>query len=715
MKRFSIVIILFTIYNVYCQSTNLDAESRAFLFHVVKKSPILNMNLGQAFEYDGPIIYFQDSTINYDSIEKIIIKQPEKLIIRNELIENAPKGLLSEIANKTAIWSLNTGLNDSRLNKLGTRQYLVEKYLIDFHEKISSRIKRHKSYTRLFYPDLSPLFNPGISLYDRDLLLQLIGFTDVNLRKDILEKQNESIVKVVESESRNIFKMLGGSFKIFDNVLMAAGDGSYTSGLLDEKEKDLDGNWNKGLPKAVGLFPYQLEILNGEVSPLRISSSVLENIQNANYTNLHFDVWGYNSNKQTTVIIEKNGKCYRLYGSSKTKFLSPDSTFSDGITIQKIINDIANNKYFNLLERFDETEIKINKINQFIEENRVKISSLEFEIENSKKNRFLKQDKKKLKDLKHKEIEYLDILNDLKLDLNEIKIPLNKIKSKLNFYESNLGLLPLKFTEKNGLYIYEDSTIFNLNTQEMIFTENNNISPTVVRLIAIPDDTSGNTADEVMLHVSRVDYNPYQFSDLQIELKDVFMSDRAQLRQPIKFKIKDSLKLAELILNIREIRPLQIELEGKGIGIWNNGIIIPDESKNSMNNYPGNTTEEMQFNKNSFAFSSLRRTNVKLRYDFQFHIYIESYTDPVKSNFKPKNEWENEAFQNDEFSKNDLLSAYRTLFILKEIKIYILSIAKKVMDENKYDEFESQFEWELKNSTIKVNGKFYKLNKFSIM
>ena len=46
----------------------LNPEERAYLFHIVKKSPILNNNFGRYFDYQGPDIRFPNQTVNYDSI-----------------------------------------------------------------------------------------------------------------------------------------------------------------------------------------------------------------------------------------------------------------------------------------------------------------------------------------------------------------------------------------------------------------------------------------------------------------------------------------------------------------------------------------------------------------------------------------------------------------------------------------------------------------------
>ena len=87
--------------------SNLTAEEKAYLFHIVRKSPILEHNIGRYFEYNGPDIRFSNQKINYDSVEIVIINQPDLLFIRTSEIAKSPKGLLAEAANKMAIWELN--------------------------------------------------------------------------------------------------------------------------------------------------------------------------------------------------------------------------------------------------------------------------------------------------------------------------------------------------------------------------------------------------------------------------------------------------------------------------------------------------------------------------------------------------------------------------------------------------------------------------------
>ena len=92
---------------VWCQpERQLTPEVKAYLFHTVRKSPILERNIGNAFEYSGPVIKLEDGQINYDSIDKILIIEPNYLVIRSEILKKSSKGILTEACNKTAIYEM---------------------------------------------------------------------------------------------------------------------------------------------------------------------------------------------------------------------------------------------------------------------------------------------------------------------------------------------------------------------------------------------------------------------------------------------------------------------------------------------------------------------------------------------------------------------------------------------------------------------------------
>lgn len=709
MKSLSFIFLLLLFIchaNVSAQTQLLSSETRAYIYHIVKQSPVLESNLGYAFEYNGPLIKLKNGKVNYDSIEYVIINQPDLLVIREGELSKASKGLLAEVANKTAIWILNKSLNTVRYKQPDFDNDFIDDYLVTFQEQLDFQVTKSKSFELLFQVNTSPIFNPGLSLYDRDLLLLNLGYVKAEDRKTILDAQNKAVVYSVEKRAKRIFESLGGQYLKYENILLAAGDGSYTTGLLEEKERDEEGIWNNGLPKAVGLFPYQLEIKDDQVYSSRIAQANLESLGENLQTNLHFDVWGYNTNKQTTVVIERQGKTYRLYGSSKTKFLSPDSSFSSGITFNKIINDLNDASFQRIQKRLYGQGGLINQENKILQQ----IKELEIMIENlylsegpkskkgTKKNQAIEPEgvtelKEKISDLK-------DALSSLKDDIEPLLESYSQTKSLIDYYQKTIGARNVPFEERDGIYIYEDSCFFNIKTQEFITPPSQNKELLNVRLIAIPDDLEGLSADEVMLHISKTDFNSLAAPDLQLVIKDGFHSDRSDLKISFSFTNEDSIRLKKFFRSYQEHSPIVFDLYGLGIGAWQNGKIKKELTPKELSTYPGNNEEEKNISKDSFPFSSLRRTQLTLNKSHQLIIRIESFTDPVKSAITTKNNKLNDLLKTGKITTNDILSTHRTVSMLEEFSHAFLSIAQKEMKKEMYEDLLKRYEKALSESMV---------------
>src|SRR5690554_821395 len=322
MNNFPIIVLLsvFTVFSTVAQEDYfLTPQNKAYLYHTIRKSPILEQNIGRYVVYSGKEITLPNGEVNYDSTEQVIINQPELLKIYSNEIRRSPKGILAELANKMAIWELNNVLQS--------------------HKKIEK------------------LSNPTLTFKDKIAMLDGFASWTEEEKKEVILAYNKAINDWVSHRTFQIFKQLGGEADYFKNVLTAAGDGSTTSGLFEEREKDERGRWNRGLPKAVGLFPYEPYIgikpnskkKKPEVLPMGYTIHQFETIGNGRETNIHLDVWGYNSEKQTTVVIQKGGNYYPLFGAVNTRFLSPDSSFGGGLTystlikrVQKDIFDLEN-------------------------------------------------------------------------------------------------------------------------------------------------------------------------------------------------------------------------------------------------------------------------------------------------------------------------------------------------------------------------------------
>lgn len=714
MKKFYFLFLLIVTCSVRAQiNEGLNPEERAYLFHVVKKSPILNNNFGRYFDYQGPEILFPNKTINYDSIELLIINQPELLIIRKEEIAKSPKGLIAEASNKMALWELNKTLNAKRNSPNDLKQYRneyarFEGYLM---EKLPPSALKEKEDGVIPHPKLQNVMNPSLTFDDRNAMLESMRFLTIDDRLTTLKAIDHAINAYVEERSLQIFKALGGEADTFKNVLVAAGDGSSTTGLLEEREKDERGRWNKGLPKAVGLFPYQVVIEEEEVKKktvrklecMRYTINDFRTIGNNRYTNLHFDVWGYNSDKQTTVVIEKNGLNYHLFGSLETRFLSPDSSFSGGQTFQAIINDLE----FNKIAKLDEKIYGKKGYDYWIDYNKKKKDQVELKIEkrekeysdmgyspittNPKPSGAVKRSRRKAirkgqptfngtptTDSNRKERKKLQ--NTIVGLYNQFEAYQRKIKQleeekqiavdlmavyqrKLDRYKQLMGIRWATYKEYDGLYIFEDSSTFDIRTQEFQFKPTIDTQSFEVRLIAIPESSLSKSADEVMLHINVMDAIPDYDARINLGLEDVFASDKWDLNENL-FNKEDSVAVRVFFEGLMDKKTeFCIVARGEGVGKWNGTQTVKDRKPKELSSYPGNAS----VTKMDSTFQRLRRSELMIHVDRDICMEINSYTDPVKSNITIKDNLSS-AVNKYKLSKNDILSAYRTAAILTKAK-----------------------------------------------
>lgn len=737
---------------------DLTPEERAYLFHVVKKSPILNNNFGRFFDYQGPEILFPNKTINYDSIELLIINQPDLLIVRKEEIAKSAKGLIAEAANKMAVWELNNVLSAKRDEPDDLKQYkneyaYFESLLMAGLPPNATKIKNDINQP---HPKLHIVMNPNMTLDDKTMQLASQKFLTTNDQLVTLNAINDAINQYVEKRAFEIYKALGGKADSFKNILVAAGDGSNTEGILEEREKDEKGRWNKGLPKAVGLFPYQLAIEKTEekrkvtekIEPLRVTTNNFKTPGNNKFTNLHFDVWGYNSEKQTTVVIEKNGLNYHLFGSKDTRFLSPDSTFSEGTTFQSIINDLEFNKIAKINEMIygkkgydywiDYNEKKRDATELKIEKREKEYSDLGFspittskkpsaQVKKSKRKAIktgardfdgtptTNSNKKERKDLQATIVGLYNLYEAYKKKIADLEkekaeaIDLMAIyQRKLDLFKQAMGIRWATFEEENGIYTFEDSTTFDITTQEFKFKPSVESEAFEVRLIAIPESCLSRLADEVMLHINVMDAEPNYDARINLELLDVFESDKWELPTSL-FQEKDSIALRIFFEGLLDKKlPFEIIARGQGIGMWNGVQTVKDYSAKELSRYPSNLPK----GKMDSTFVRLRKSEVIIHIDRAITMEVNSFTDPVSSSISISNEDILAAITKYKLSKNDILSAYRTATILKTVKTEINVLAGKYLNREEAKIVIDRFNKQWLKTRINVGRTLFKIEDF---
>ncbi len=747
-----LILFVFLAFSGQTQVNNgLSTEVRAYLFHIVRKSPILEKNIGLAFEYVGPNIKLSDGGINYDSLELLIINEPTLLIIRNDIIAKSPKGLLAEASNKTALWEL---CKQIQLVLNGEKQQtLITSYLDYFFDSLPNSVSRGKSYNELLSPSTSPIFQTNLSLNDRIQLLEAMGIKDRDEQKLIFDAQSYAINKAVEKRALEIFKILGGQVSSFENILIACGDGSYTTGLLEERDKDEYGEWNKGLPKAIGFFPYDVYLFGAkkpELKSKRIVSRWVETVGMDKETVLHFDVWGYNSTKQTTVVIEKDGAQYHLFGSEKTRFLSPDSTFSSGITFQTIINQIIEYTFkdlkgsidgkegYNAIIKQTQTEIQetllaihekessydnLNKVNYVTKKRPSR------EMRKKKKNNKnggpidlqpTTKSRKKAKSNNQDELvdlylKYDELQNDLENLISE-KAPIQeeytKKKKLIDSYSMKMGVNWMPYSVKDGLYLYKDGARFDLYTQEFTFPASKEKSSVEIRLISIPEDFEGENADEVMLHMTKLDAEPFFDANIQLELMDVFDSDKFNFNAPI-FTLKDSSDLKLIFTQFKKNPvPILVYLDAYGIGEWNGDKIQRDSKQIEISTYPGANDEERKSNRASIDFKRLRSSRLLIKMDRNLILKINSSTDPVRSNLDLDLLDLNNLSKEYSLSKNEVLSALRCIALLDKLQNELNMQATKYLSQSDSKKFIDKLEEAIGKAKIEIAGNKIRIKDF---
>lgn len=735
----------------------LTAEERAYLYHIVKKSEILDQNIGRYFDYKGPVVYLPNKNINYDSVELLILNQPDLLIIRKGEIAKSPKGILAETANKMALWELNKVLLAKRIGEKELEPYETKYSAFEsmLTEKLPEEALKEKDGQKKPHPKVINLLNPGLSFDDKIDFIRTIRFKDAQIEKQTIDAISNAINEYVEKRSLEIFSSLGGQVDYFENILVAAGDGSSTSGMLNEKERDDKGRWNRGLPKAVGFFPYQTYLATvGEkkkevvVESMRYAVIDLKTVGNSRHTDLHFDVWGYNTEKQTTVVIERNGLSYPLFGSGETRFLSPDSSFSSGITFMAIINDLEKNKIAKLNEmvygkkgfdywidyntkKKDETELKIEKMeygysalhNEPVgtdkkSAKKAKKSRKHITHPDADKNPPLltnyddKKDKKKSENtivgLYNQYEAYKKKIAELQKQKQEALDLMAIYQQRLDTYRRIIGQKWASYTEEDGLYLFQDSCTFDLMTQEFRFPASAVQEEFEVRLVAIPESSLSDQADEVMLHLNLCDAIPNQDARFQLELNDVFASDSWELNQNL-LSAKDSVSVLQFFEALLDKKtPFTIVARGQGIGKWDGSRTVKDRNPVELKSYPGES------GRMDSSFVRLRTSQVFIHLNRGIRMEVNSFTDPVASSLNISNAEIIALMQRYKLSKNDILSAYRSAAIMHKLKLELNVLAGLYLGREKASTVIDRFNKEWAKTRISIGATSIKLSDLKL-
>jgi hypothetical protein len=245
-----------------------------------------------------------------------------------------------------------------------------------------------------------------------------------------------------------------------------------------------------------------------------------------------------------------------------------------------------------------------------------------------------------------------------------------------------------------------------MRTQEFQFYPSKKPEPFFIKLIAIPDNAIASTADEVMLHVSKIDQDPRLTATLNLNLSDQFAPDKFDLKQALLTK-NDSLALrtiSEIIL--KNETPIVIKANGFGVGQWNGNSVVKDPSPTEINTYPTSRTDS--------TYARLRKTAMYIQTNHKLIIEIESFTDPVRSGITINNKTLSEVAVKNNLSKNDLLSGLRTKTVMTTFQDEYIKWVANHYDANHARIIIDRFNNEFQKTRIRVGGINFKPKELSI-
>ncbi len=635
---------------------------------MVKKNHVLDRNLGEFFKYDGEWVTVSGQ-VDFDSLEQIVIAEPTLLDIDFEGIKRAPESILAETASKMGLWKLVQILDHPTESSHETDYKLLVDYL---NKELPDGAFQDRDRTR-WHKQIRTLLNADLSLLDKRDIVEEIERISLREKMYILEALDASYKFYTNKLTRRYFDLLGGSNTEFENVLLAAGEGSKTYGLMEEFEKKENGKLNKRQPKGIALFTYQYSIKkskNGmrDIYPKTDPVIAYSGFNDPKNTNIHLSLWGFDAFFQTTVVLKTGGRSYILYANRDSKELSADSAYAYGKTYQYHINTLEK-KIIPEIEEDLHGKSGLWVQHARWEERRVKYYDEIRKSEVAMRTYELEKNKKKLKKAQDRYLNYNTAYANARASKRKVFYRIFAKEQELEYYQdqlyymkSNLGSSPVDYVYEDSLYKFEDGSYFDPFTQDFHFSSIDN-GEFNVRLISIGSKPLANLVDEVQLMVNAMHKSVPNQIQFDFTLEDSFDPNSYQLKElPEKFTQSGKL---DSILNylVHHTKEGRAYLFGGGVGAFGvDGAIVSDTAQSELDKYPGLTQKDKAKNREKREFKYLRATKVSIYIDGSAVFKISSYTDPVISTLSEKDSSFKVLKDSLEFeTDNELLSCLRSM------------------------------------------------------
>ncbi len=642
-------------------------KEKAFFYQLSRKIENTNPEVFHLFEFTDSIPYINDTLPDYPYIEKQIIADSSRLILHTSQLSRKNTGILSDIATHYATWELSLLLNfkDSQKPKY---QYLKPKFK-QFETYVAEKapqaaIKQLSNGEYGINPALHSYFSPNLSISEKIAAVKNAKL-GASQKFAIIRAIHHGQEKYIKVRVKEIIKLLTGQTLNSENFMLAAGNGSN----WEELESVLRTKYNRTVPDPKSLFKYELDtetdpktkrekIVTKDVPVLKMQT------QKGLSTKLHIDVWAYHPKRQTTIVIQKGGNSYILYGKNEHRYVSPDSTFEEGVTYRNLLYELEHVLIADLKEKiygkrgFDYLialyEKKTEATRLQIKKTEIKLDEIRYTPAGAPKMKKKKKKSKKssgysyqdtkdtpqgklTKNAKKRNIEqarlvaYNGQLESQLLMLKQLKIEkelafdlLAQYEGQLDMMKKNVGYNVLEYTtDKKGNYLFNDGTTFNYKTQDLTFAPDFDSHYFEVILISFGEHVLDKKREEVFVHFNK-SYN---------DTKDKYTlySERSTINRTKKYTIADSIQIQEFFnaLTQKKMKTI-VRLNSLGMASGQSPYYYSDSTTTPVK-------EEEQL-KNKLTYTTIIQVSNNIELDFinaSNHI-IPKIPDTAYDKFKSK-------------------------------------------------------------------------------
>jgi len=667
IKKVIISILFLTSFAVISQNNwaAFTGKERAFFYQLTRKIENIKPEVFHLFEFMDSIPYINDTLPDYPYVVKAIEADSTKLVLHNGELARKSSGIVADIAMHYAVWELDLTLH-FKGSKKPKHQYL-KSHLKKFEHYVLEKIpqaatEKQADGTFALNPSLQSYFTPNLSIIEKIAAVKNAKFSDEQ-KFSIIKAIYYAQEKYVKTRTAELVTMLTSGKIQSNDFLLAAGDGDN----WNELESILRTRYNRPLPDPKAFFRYDLKterdaktdqkktvVVNIPILKLKTAKNQL--------TSLHVDVWGYHPERQTTIVIQKGGNSYVLYGKNEHRYVSPNADYETGVTYRSLIDELENvliadlnemiygkrgfdyliEKYEKMIDKtrhhIKDTEISLDKVRYSPagqpkmkkKKKSKKASGLSYQDSNTPPQGKLTKTAKKRNILQSTLVEYqgqldsqLSTLKQLKIEKEKAFDLLAQYNTQLDQMKKNMGYNIMSYeVDKLGNYTFNDGTTFNYATQDLTFNPENEEQYFEVILISFGKHVLDKKNEEVFVH--------FNLSHSNNKDKYTLYNERASMTQPQRYSTTDSIQIMEFF-NALMFTKLKTNITLNGLGV------VKGKSPYYFSDHSTSIIDESESLKSTIRFATLiqKKRSINITID-AFSNHVQPKTIDGYNSFKTK-------------------------------------------------------------------------------